>query len=114
VVEMHDRAPLDCPVRGRRPARRHRHPGPARLRGVDLRRGRHLRVAELRRAFCRGAVLHERRATPRAPSTATARRCCTPTRRHFPIRCACPLATPSCRWCRCSTSTPGACPTAAP
>jgi hypothetical protein len=59
-------------------------------------------------------------ATPPAPPairrvccTATARRCCTPTARlRCPTRSTSPRATWSCRWCRCSTSMPGACRTA--
>ncbi len=47
-------------------------------------------------------------ATPRLRSTATARPCCTPMQRPCPMSCACRRAMRCCRWCRCSTSTPGA------
>jgi acyl-CoA synthetase (AMP-forming)/AMP-acid ligase II len=49
-------------------------------------------------------------ATPRACSTRTAPRCCTPTVPACPTASAPRRATASCRWCRCSTSMPGACP----
>jgi fatty-acyl-CoA synthase len=52
------------------------------------------------------------RATRRAPCTATARPSCTPTARRCPTASASRRASRSCRWCRCSTSMPGASPTA--
>ena len=89
-------------------------PQPAGLRGADrrqagrLRHGRSSTSAPPRRS----ATPRARRATPRACSTHTARPCCTPMPPPCPTRSACRRARWCCRWCRCSTSTPGACPTA--
>ena len=72
-----------------------------------------LRLAGVRREHAprRSATRRAPPATRRARSTATARRCCTPTRRRCPTRSTARRATRSCRSCRCSTSTPGACRT---
>ena len=76
--------------RSRAHARRGRSgdPEPALLRGADRRRGRRLRVARVRREQ-RPRRCATRPAPPairRARCTATARRCCTPTRRRFRTR----------------------------
>ena len=60
-----------------------------------------------RRRRC--ATPPERPVIRKARCTATAQRPCTPTRRGCPIRSIVRRARPSCRWCPCSTSTPGAC-----
>ena len=75
-----------------------------------------VRLAGVRREHRRRAVLHLAAppATPRACSTATARPCCTPMAGALPDAIELLGARrASCRWCRCSTSTPGACPTSA-
>ena len=60
------------------------------------------------------ATRRGRRAIRRACCTAIVRRCCTRSPRHCRTRSTSLRATSSCRWCRCSTSTPGGCRTSAP
>jgi len=49
-------------------------------------------------------------ATPRARSTRTVRRCCTPSRWRWRSARRCGRGGACCRWCRSFTSTPGGCP----
>ncbi len=92
-----------------------RGPQPALLRGARRGAGRRLRVAELRRARPRRrcATRRARPAIPRACCTRTARRCCTRGRRARSTASGCRRRSRRCSSCRCSTSTPGACPTPA-
>src|SRR5262249_14746311 len=53
-------------------------------------------------------------ATPKECSTRIAPRFCMPTAAPCPTRSGCRRGRSCCRWCRCSTSMPGACPTAPP
>ena len=91
-------------------------PEPALLRGADRGRERRLRLAAIRRGHGLVAVLHlghHRQSQGRAlfaPLDRAALLC----RGARPTRSACPRATWCCRWCRCSTPMPGACPISAP
>ena len=104
VVAMTDRAHLPAGLQD---------PQPAGLRGADRRQARHLRLAGVRRAHRLVALLHlghDRQSEGRALSPPLDRAACL---RRGAARHARPLGAlgRSCRWCRCSTSTPGACPT---
>ena len=86
-------------------------PGDAGLRGAARGGAGEGGIPRIRGGPGGGALLHvghDRQAQGRR-STPTARRCCTPRRLACPTRSA-SAADWCCRWCRCSTSTPGACP----
>ncbi len=88
-------------------------PQPAVLRGTARSPGRPLRLARIRREHRQLAVLHQRHHRQpqgralQPPLHGAARLRRGDARRAEPAR----PATASCRWCPCSTSTPGACPT---
>ena len=93
-----------------------RHPRPAVLRGPA--RGRNPTTmpgpTSTRTPPPRCATPRAPRACPRACCIRTARPCCTPSAPAPWTASACRGTKPRCWWCRCSMSTPGACPTPAP